>query len=71
MQQIESDCQVVLRHNQSAIESGSSMPRAAKFGRHKDYWYTRAGSRAGVYFGRVGDVPFSEANQVPKLHRYR
>jgi integrase len=38
------------------------MPRAAKLGRHKGYWYTKSGSRAGVYFGRVGEVPFSEAN---------
>ena len=39
------------------------MPRAAKLGRHKGYWYTKTGSRAGVYFGRVGEVPYSEANK--------
>lgn len=44
------------------------MPRAAKLGRHKGYWYTKAGSRAGVYFGRIGEVPFSEANK--KFRKY-
>jgi integrase len=39
------------------------MPRAAKLGRHKGYWYTKAGSRAGVYFGRTSEVPFSDANK--------
>jgi len=42
------------------------MSRAAKLGRHNGYWYTRAGNRAGVYFGRIGEVPYNEA-----LKRFR
>jgi hypothetical protein len=57
----ESKRQLVLRHNQ---QKGPAMPRAAKLGRHKGYWYTKTGSRAGVYFGRVREVPFSEANKA-------
>ncbi len=39
------------------------MPRAAKLGRLKGYWYTRAGNPSGVYFGKVGEVPHSEARK--------
>ena len=42
------------------------MPRSAKLGRHKGYWYTRAGRRSGVYFGKTTEVPYKEA-----LKRFR
>lgn len=42
------------------------MPRSAKLGRHKGYWYTRAGRRSGVFFGKVNEVSHQEA-----LRRFR
>ncbi|TWU00500.1 Phage integrase family protein [Botrimarina colliarenosi] len=37
------------------------MPRKPTLRRSGDYWYTQAGSRDGVYFGRVSDVPYQVA----------
>ena len=39
------------------------MPRAAKLGRLKGYWYTRAGNPSGVYFGKVGEVSHADARK--------
>lgn len=39
------------------------MPRAAKLGRLKGYWYTRAGCPSGVYFGKVGEVSHADARK--------
>lgn len=44
------------------------MPRPAKLRRHNGYWYSRAGTRAGVYFGKVTEVSFAEANK--KFRKY-
>lgn len=40
------------------------MPRQAKLRRHKGQWCTNAGNRQGVYFGRVADIPYSEAKRL-------
>ena len=37
------------------------MARAPKLRQHKGYWYTQAGNPAGVYFGRVDDIPYNDA----------
>jgi len=39
------------------------MPRQAKLGKKNGYWYTKAGSPNGVYFGGVGEVTYKEARQ--------
>jgi hypothetical protein len=39
------------------------MPRQATLRRYKGYWYTQAGSRQGIYFGRVDEVPYQEAKR--------
>jgi len=39
------------------------MPRQAQLRRHKGYWCTSAGDPAGVYFGRIGEVPHAEAKR--------
>ena len=40
------------------------MPRAPKLGKVNGYWCTKAGDQSGVYFGKVGEVPFKEANRA-------
>jgi hypothetical protein len=40
------------------------MPRAAKLCRHKGYWYTKAGSRNGTYFGRCDEVTHEQARTL-------
>lgn len=37
------------------------MPRQPTLRRKDGYWYTQAGGRDGVYFGRVADVPYQVA----------
>jgi len=37
------------------------MARPPKLRRHKGYWYTQAGSTAGVYFGRIDQLSFHDA----------
>jgi integrase len=44
------------------------MPRQAKLRQHKGQWCTNAGSRHGVYFGSVTDVPYPEAKRL--FHEY-
>jgi hypothetical protein len=41
----------------------SAMPRAPKLSKVNGYWRTKAGDESGVYFGKVGEVPFKEANR--------
>ncbi len=38
------------------------MPRTAKLGQKRGYWYSQAGGRAR-YFGRVGEIPYADALQ--------
>lgn len=40
------------------------MPRAPKLGKVNGYWCTKVGDQLGVYFGKVGEVPFKEANRT-------
>lgn len=40
------------------------MPRVAKLGKHKGQWCTKAGNPNGVYFGRVDEVPFKDAQKL-------
>jgi len=44
------------------------MPRPAKLGRLNGYWYTRAGTQSGVFFGKIGEVPYKEATK--KFRKY-
>ncbi|MCG8449725.1 MAG: hypothetical protein MI725_09120 [Pirellulales bacterium] len=44
------------------------MARPAKLRQHKGYWYTQAGNPAGVYFGRIDQIPYHDA-QV-KFRKY-
>jgi integrase len=37
------------------------MPRTPKLGKKNGYWCTKAGAPNGVYFGKVAEVPYSEA----------
>lgn len=37
------------------------MPRTPKLGKKNGYWCTKAGAPNGVYFGKVSEVPYSEA----------
>jgi integrase len=39
------------------------MPRQAQLGKKNGYWYTRAGTSSGKYFGKVGVVPYSDAKE--------
>lgn len=39
------------------------MPRTPKLGKKNGYWHTKAGAPNGVYFGKVSEVPYSEAKQ--------
>ena len=39
------------------------MSRAPKLSKVNGYWCTKAGDPSGVYFGKVGEVPFKEANR--------
>ena len=39
-------------------------PRWLFFLAQDDYWYTQAGGRDGVYFGRVADVPYQVARAL-------
>ncbi len=50
------------------------MARPPKLRKHKGYWYTQAGSAGGVYFGRIDQVPYHDAEQqfrdyLADLHR--
>jgi integrase len=40
------------------------MPRSPKLGRKNGYWYTKAGDPNGVYFGKIGEVPYSTARKL-------
>jgi integrase len=44
------------------------MPRTPKLSQKNGYWYTRAGDPNGVYFGKVGDVPYSAARKLFGKH---
>ena len=37
------------------------MPRTPKLGKKNGFWCTKAGAPNGVYFGKVSEVPYSEA----------
>src|SRR4051812_43572799 len=37
------------------------MPRTPKLTKKNGYWCTKAGNPSGVYFGKVSEVPYSEA----------
>lgn len=39
------------------------MPRTPKLGKKNGYWHTKAGAPNGVYFGKVSDVPYSDAKR--------
>src|SRR2546423_2508655 len=56
--------QLVFRHNQSIFVRGPYMPRQAELRQHKGQWCTNTGNRQGVYFGRVADIPYSEAKRL-------
>ena len=40
------------------------MSRTPKLSKVNGYWRTKAGDESGVYFGKVGEVPFKEANRA-------
>jgi integrase len=44
------------------------MARPPKLRQHKGYWYTQAGNPAGVYFGRIKDVPYNDAQNLFRKH---
>src|SRR5688500_1115997 len=44
------------------------MPRPPKLGKKNGYWYTRAGSPGGIYFGRIGEVSFAKAREEFAAH---
>jgi integrase len=44
------------------------MPRAAKLGKHKGQWCTKAGNPNGVYFGRVDEVSYRDAQKLFRSH---
>jgi hypothetical protein len=44
------------------------MPRVAKLGKHKGQWCTKAGNPNGVYFGRVDEVSFKDAQKLFRSH---
>jgi integrase len=50
------------------LQYSTGMPRQPKLGKKKGYWHTQAGSRNGVYFGRVDEVPFKEARDLFNAH---
>jgi len=49
--------------NHTQLNASPIVPRSAKLSRNHGYWFTRAGSRAGVYFGKIGEVSFAEAQR--------